>query len=68
MDPMWERHHGTGLDRRRFLTRATAAMALLGLPATLRAQTPSVKIGTIHPVTGPLAEPGQACQIGRAHV
>ena len=33
-------------------------------PAVLRAQAPIVKIGTLHCVTGPLAEPGQACRVG----
>jgi branched-chain amino acid transport system substrate-binding protein len=39
-------------------------MSALGVPAVLRAQPPTVKIGVIHPVTGPLAEPGQACRAG----
>src|SRR6185436_16781193 len=33
-------------------------------PARLRAQARTVKVGVVHPVTGPLAEPGQACRIG----
>ena len=51
-------------DRRTFLKTAGAATGLLGFPAVLRAQAPTVKIGVIHPVTGPLAEPGQACRLG----
>jgi branched-chain amino acid transport system substrate-binding protein len=30
----------------------------------LRAQAPAVKVGLVHPVTGPLAEDGQACRLG----
>ncbi len=55
-----------GVGRRTFLKGAGAATgaAALGFPAVLRAQAPTVKIGTIHTVTGPLAEPGQACRVG----
>ncbi len=41
-----------------------AGAAVLGGPAVLRAQPPTVRIGLIHTVTGPLAEPGQACRLG----
>src|SRR5262245_60714095 len=54
-------------DRRTFLKTAGAAAgatALAGFPAVLRAQAPVFKIGVVHPVTGPLAEPGQACRLG----
>src|SRR5262247_2798060 len=54
-------------DRRKFLKvtgAAAGAAALAGFPAVLRAQTPSFKVGVVHPVTGPLAEPGQACRLG----
>jgi branched-chain amino acid transport system substrate-binding protein len=30
----------------------------------LRAQAPTLKVGVVHPITGPLAEPGQACRLG----
>jgi branched-chain amino acid transport system substrate-binding protein len=52
--------------RRTFLKAAgtAAGAAALGFPAVLRAQTPSFKVGVVHPVTGPLAEPGQACRLG----
>jgi branched-chain amino acid transport system substrate-binding protein len=56
-----------GTDRRSFLktTGATAGVtALAGFPAVLRAQAPTFKVGVVHPVTGPLAEPGQACRLG----
>src|SRR5262247_534945 len=54
------------VHRRTFLKAAgtAAGAAALGFPAVLRAQTPSFKVGVVHPVTGPLAEPGQACRLG----
>ncbi|HLF48881.1 MAG TPA: ABC transporter substrate-binding protein, partial [Methylomirabilota bacterium] len=33
-------------------------------PLPLRAQPRTFKIGVVHPITGPLAEPGQACRAG----
>src|SRR5262249_62238270 len=50
--------------RRTFLTTTAASAAVLGFPLPLRAQAKTFKIGAIHPVTGPLAEPGQACRLG----
>jgi branched-chain amino acid transport system substrate-binding protein len=64
---MSERRTGRGTDRRSFLKTAGAAAgatALAGFPAVLRAQAPAFKIGVVHPVTGPLAEPGQASRLG----
>ncbi|HEY7041840.1 MAG TPA: ABC transporter substrate-binding protein [Methylomirabilota bacterium] len=54
------------VHRRTFLKAAgtAAGAAALGFPGVLRAQTPSFKVGVVHPVTGPLAEPGQACRLG----
>jgi branched-chain amino acid transport system substrate-binding protein len=54
------------IDRRSFVKGAgiVAGVSALGFPAVLGAQAPTVKIGVIHPVTGPLAEPGQACRVG----
>ena len=53
-------------SRRRFLEAAgaAAAVAATGFPAVLRAQPKAIKIGAIHPVTGGLAEIGQACRLG----
>src|SRR5213594_3132291 len=51
------------LTRRTFLA-TTAASAAAGFPLPLRAQPKTFKIGVVHPVTGPLAEPGQACRLG----
>jgi branched-chain amino acid transport system substrate-binding protein len=60
------RRTDTKLPRRRFLAGAGAAAGLagVGFPAVLRAQAKTFKVGVIHPVTGPLAEPGQACRLG----
>ena len=52
------------LSRRTFLKTAAAGAAVAGVPASLRAQPRTFKIGAVHPVTGPLAEPGQACRLG----
>ena len=63
---MSDRRAEVGVHRRTFLKAAGAAAgaAALGFPAVLRAQAPSFKIGAVHPVTGALAEPGQACRLG----
>jgi branched-chain amino acid transport system substrate-binding protein len=55
-----------GVGRRVFLGAAggAAGAVVLGLPARVRAQAPVVKVGVIHPVTGPLAVAGQACRAG----
>jgi branched-chain amino acid transport system substrate-binding protein len=50
--------------RRAFLRTTVAGAAVAAFPLPLRAQPRTFKIGTIHPVTGPLAEPGQACRLG----
>ncbi len=54
------------VHRRTFIKAAGAAAGAtaLGFPAVLRAQAPVFKVGVVHPVTGPLAEPGQACRLG----
>jgi len=54
----------TRLDRRTFLRTTIAGAAVAGVPLPLGAQPKTFKIGAVHPVTGPLAEPGQACRLG----
>src|SRR5947208_7746112 len=54
----------TRLGRRMFLNTAATGAALGVAPRALRAQPATFKLGVIHPVTGPLAEPGQACRLG----
>jgi branched-chain amino acid transport system substrate-binding protein len=61
---MSEGHVMIGLDRRQFLAAAAVSAGVLAFPSALRAQAPSFKIGVVHPVTGPLPEPGQACRLG----
>jgi branched-chain amino acid transport system substrate-binding protein len=52
------------LTRRTFLITAATGVAVAGAPGALRAQAKTFKIGAVHPITGPLAEPGQACRLG----
>jgi branched-chain amino acid transport system substrate-binding protein len=52
------------VHRRTLLKAVAAGTAVAGFPLPLRAQPPALKIGAIHPVTGPLAEIGQACRLG----
>jgi branched-chain amino acid transport system substrate-binding protein len=52
------------LTRRTFLKTTLATTAVAAAPLPLRAQPKTFKIGAVHPVTGPLAEPGQACRLG----
>lgn len=61
---MAERDSDAGLSRRAIIGAGAAGAATLGFPLPLRAQPRTFKIGLVHPVTGPLAEPGQACRIG----
>ena len=55
------------LTRRDFLRATTVGVAagggVAGAPRALRAQAPTIKLGILHCVTGPLAEPGQACRL-----
>ena len=64
--PRDERTTRPGIDRRTFLkvTGGAAGAAGLGVPGLVRAQAREIKIGAVHPVTGPLAEIGQACRLG----
>ena len=57
------------VSRRRFLASSafgTAALAIgsLSMPAVLRAQGTSVKLGVLHPVTGALSYSGQQGRLG----
>jgi branched-chain amino acid transport system substrate-binding protein len=51
------------LSRRTFIRATVAGAAVAAFPASLRAQPKTIKIAAIHCVTGPLAEPGQACRL-----
>jgi branched-chain amino acid transport system substrate-binding protein len=50
--------------RRDVLAGAAAGSAVLGMPAILAAQMPTVKVGILHPVTGALAYEGEQCRKG----
>jgi branched-chain amino acid transport system substrate-binding protein len=52
------------VTRRTFLATTAGGAAAIGFPLPLRAQAKTFKIGVVHPVTGALAEPGQACRLG----
>jgi branched-chain amino acid transport system substrate-binding protein len=52
------------VTRRTFLRAAVAGAAVAGAPRSVLAQPKTFKIGAVHPITGPLAEPGQACRLG----
>jgi branched-chain amino acid transport system substrate-binding protein len=53
-----------GLTRRGLLASASVAAMSLAMPGVLRAQGQPVKIGVLHPVTGPLAYEGEQCRRG----
>ena len=54
------------VTRRRFVAGSalTAAASIAGFPGIVRAQRAPIKIGILHPVTGPLAPSGQQCRAG----
>ncbi|MBL8671963.1 MAG: ABC transporter substrate-binding protein [Alphaproteobacteria bacterium] len=53
------------LTRRRFVAgTSAAAVAVAGFPAILRAQGGPIKIGLLHPVTGPISFSGLQCRAG----
>jgi branched-chain amino acid transport system substrate-binding protein len=54
----------TRLTRRTFLATAASGAVAASFPRPLSAQARTVKIGAVHPVTGGLAEIGQACRLG----
>ena len=56
-------------QRRKFIKHtaalsAAAATGTLGFPAIVRGQSGPLKIGILHPVTGPLSYSGQLCRLG----
>jgi branched-chain amino acid transport system substrate-binding protein len=65
-----ERQAGQGdtmthrLDRRTVLASTAAGLATLAMPAVLRAQGASVKLGLLQPVTGALSYSGQQGRLG----
>jgi branched-chain amino acid transport system substrate-binding protein len=60
-----KKHDRTGMDRRTFVAATTAAgVSLIAAPAILRAQTKTIKIGILQPVTGGLAQDGEYGRLG----
>ncbi|MBU2285671.1 MAG: ABC transporter substrate-binding protein, partial [Gammaproteobacteria bacterium] len=51
-------------NRRRFMSQTAAAASAIAFPLVGGAQTQSVKVGVLHPVTGALAYSGQQCRLG----
>ena len=51
-------------DRRSFIAGSVALAGLGGFPAIGRAQDDAIKIGLLHPMTGPMAYPGQQARAG----
>jgi branched-chain amino acid transport system substrate-binding protein len=66
MDDRNNRIAAGGVNRRVFLAAGSAAVGLgiTGFPALVRAQSQSVKIGLIHPVTGAISFSGTQCRAG----
>ena len=52
------------LSRRTLLVGVGATAGVTAAPAVLRSQPKVVRIGSIHPVSGPLADVGLACRLG----
>ena len=60
---MASRGKRAGVDRRTVL-KGMGAVGVLGFPAVLRAQVREIKIGSIQPMTGPLAAIGKSTRQG----
>lgn len=52
------------MTRRQVLSGVIVGLGAAALPAGLRAQPRVVRLGAIHPVSGPLADVGLACRLG----
>ncbi len=61
---MKHRPSRSAISRRSILAAAGATAAVTGFPSIVRAQAKSVKIGILHPVTGPLAYSGTQSRAG----
>src|SRR5262245_720301 len=67
--PTGGREMARRLQRRTFIKQgaalsAAAAAGTLGFPAIVRGQSGPLKVGILHPVTGPLAYSGQLSRLG----
>jgi branched-chain amino acid transport system substrate-binding protein len=62
---MTEKKTKQGVGRRQFVAGSSALMAgVMGFPAILKAQAAPIKIGVLHPVTGPLSYSGTQARAG----
>ncbi|MDF3074756.1 MAG: transporter substrate-binding protein [Alphaproteobacteria bacterium] len=64
---MTERNRSRGIGRRQLLAAGSTAALVAGVggfPAILKAQAPAIKVGILHPVTGPLAYSGTQARAG----
>jgi branched-chain amino acid transport system substrate-binding protein len=63
---MTEKQTRRGIGRRQFVAAGSTAalVGITGFPAILKAQAPSIKVGILHPVTGPLAYSGTQARAG----
>jgi branched-chain amino acid transport system substrate-binding protein len=52
------------VGRRTFLEAALAGVLATAVPSATRAQPRTFKLAVVHPVSGALNEPGQACRLG----
>jgi branched-chain amino acid transport system substrate-binding protein len=56
--------HRFGTTRRQVLLAGAGLAGTLGMPGLVRAQAAAVKVGVLQPLTGALAQDGQAGQLG----
>lgn len=64
---MIEKNKRGGVGRRQFIAGSSGVAVMAGIggfPAILKAQAPAIKVGILHPVTGPLAYSGTQARAG----
>lgn len=63
---MTNKTSGARVSRRKFVagTALATAAGIGGFPAIIKSQPASIKVGILHPVTGPLAPSGLQCRLG----
>lgn len=64
---MTEKNKRGGVGRRQFIAGSSGVAVMAGIggfPAILKAQAPAIKVGILHPVTGPLAYSGTQARAG----
>ena len=64
---MTDKNKRGGVGRRQFIAGSSGVAVMAGIggfPAILKAQAPAIKVGILHPVTGPLAYSGTQARAG----